>query len=94
MSRETFVRRNGKIIPKSEAEPIERTAAPHIISDYLPDLVHPSTGKRMDSKSRFRAETRARGLTEVGTEQLRDTRRIEMPDMKRSIADAIERLGG
>ena len=46
-------------------------ASHYVISDTMDLMVHPSNGKYYDSKSRFRAETRARGLTEVGNETIR-----------------------
>lgn len=92
MKGEIYVMRGGKLVPKSQAR--EPSAAPNVISDYLPDLIHPSTGKRMDSKSQFRAVTKAYGKTEVGNEPMRDTRRIDMPNLKQDIARAINELGG
>lgn len=95
MIRETYVMRNGKLIPKRLAGPrIEGRAAPHVISDSLPDMIHPATGKRMDSKSAFRAVTRAHGCVEVGNETQVDRRRVEMPNLKSDIARAIQELGG
>lgn len=91
--RETYVLRNGKLVPKSQAAPL-RSAGPYIQSDYLPAMVHPITGKKMDSKSQFRAVTRAHGCVEVGNEQQRDTRRVEMPNLKADIGRAITELGG
>jgi hypothetical protein len=44
----------------------------HVISDVMDPVVHPVTGQTYDSKSMFRAETRARGLTEVGNETIPD----------------------
>lgn len=91
----TYVWRNGKIIEKSKAPP--RTGGAFVISDNMQPLVHPITGKKMDSKSQFRAVTRAHGCVEVGNEVQRDTRRIEGFDSqsrKRDIAQAISQLGG
>lgn len=98
----TWVFRNGRIVLKDRAGPRRETgAAPAVISDSLGlhGMVHPATGKRMDSKSGFRAETKARGLTEMGNERQRDTRPslyagIDTPTIKRDIAQAIRELGG
>ena len=76
--RETLVLRNGKWLRKQDAPPLHAARdAPMVIGDTLPGgaLRHPSTGKMMDSKSRFRAETRARGCVEVGND-VRPTRRV------------------
>lgn len=93
MSRETYVMRDGKLVPKSDAAPL-RSGGVHIISDHLPDLRHPITGKVMDSKSGFRAVTRAHGCVEVGNEVQRDTRQINPGNLKADIARAITSLGG
>lgn len=90
--RETYVLRDGKLVPKSQAAP--RNAGPYVQSDYLPDLRHPVTGKPMDSKSQFRAMTRAAGCVEVGNEVQRDTRRVDMPNLRADISRAITQLGG
>lgn len=84
--------RDGKLVPKRTAAPISR--GPHVISDHLPDLIHPSTGKRMDSKSAFRAVTRSRGLEEVGNETIPERHRYEPGNIQADIARAIEQLGG
>jgi hypothetical protein len=91
----TYVLRDGKLIEKSKAAPLNR--GPFVVSDYLPELKHPITGKRMDSKSQFRAVTRAYGCVEVGNDTQRDTRRLEGFDSntrKADIARAIQQLGG
>lgn len=93
----TYVWRNGKCIEKSEAPP--KSGGVFVISDTLPGgaLRHPITGKLMDSKSQFRAVTRAHGCVEVGNEQQRDTRRVDRFDSnsrKADIARAITELGG
>ncbi len=41
---------------------------PFVMTDSMDPTVHPSNGKVYDSKSRFRQETKARGLVEVGNE--------------------------
>jgi len=95
MTRETYVMRNGELVPKHLAGPRnEGSNAPHIISDSLPDMIHPITGKPMDSKSKFREVTRANGCVEVGNEKQVDRRRMDIEPMKVSIANAIRELGG
>ncbi len=88
--REIYVLRDGKLVPKSQAVP--QHIGPYVQSDYLPDMKHPITGKTMDSKSQFRAVTRAHGCVEVGNEVQRDTRRMEMPSIKGDVARAIAEL--
>lgn len=66
----TYVRRNGRIVEKSRAAPLNvphrRAAA--VISDVMPATKHMGTGAVIDSKAVFRAHTRAAGCVEVGTD--------------------------
>jgi hypothetical protein len=75
----TYVMRDGKLVPKHMARPLDTQRRgpvsslprPHVISDSiggLQGLVNPSDGKYYTSKAQMRAENRARGLTEVGNE--------------------------
>ena len=65
MPREVFVYRDGKLVPKTEAAPLY--LAPTIIRDGQDPLLHPATGKIVDSKSQFRQMTKDSGCIEVGT---------------------------
>lgn len=94
MSRETWVRRNGKLVLKHLAPPRDTGRVNGVISDTMDAMVHPVTGKLMDSKSRFRQATRAAGCVEVGNDAQRDTRQISVPNLTRDIAEAIKQLGG
>lgn len=65
----------------------------HVISDVMESTVHPVTGKVYDSKSKFRAETRARGLTEVGNETIPDrVDRSLPPGLREDIGRAYDQL--
>lgn len=68
MSRETFVCRNGKIVSKQSAAPLETGKRVHVISDVMEPVRHMGTGRMHDSKSQFRSDTRAIGAEEVGTD--------------------------
>lgn len=95
MPRETYVMRGGKLVPKSRAAPLTTPAGRvNVISDTMRPMRHPSNGKIYDSKSRFRAETRARGLVEIGNEQPKQRKAIDMPPVGPDIARAIQELGG
>lgn len=94
MSREVYVYRNGRLVPKAEAAPRECVAAHHVISDTMPAMRHPITQQVMDSKSAFRGVTRAHGCVEVGNEVQRDTRRVDLGDRRADIRRAIAELGG
>jgi hypothetical protein len=59
-------------------------------------LIHPCTGKLMDSKSEFRKVTRAKGGVEVGNEKLVDRRQLtdlDSASRRRDISIAMEQLG-
>lgn len=96
MSRATYVMRNGKLVPKHLAAPREGRVN-GVITDTMQAMRHPITQKLMDSKSQFRAVTRAHGCVEVGNETQRDTRRLDNFDSnsrKADISRAIQELGG
>ena len=95
MTRETWVRRNGVMMLKQDAPPRESTRVNGVISDSMDALVHPCTGKLMDSKSAFRAVTKAKGGVEVGNEKLTDRRDhsiYESQVMREDIGRAIDQL--
>lgn len=93
----TWVYRAGKLVPKHRAALRTMTPVRGVISDSLPDMIHPCTGKRMDSKSEFRKVTRAKGGVEVGNERMTDRRvapGMDSNSRKMDIAQAIRELGG
>lgn len=93
-----YVYRAGKLVDRDTAPSRHQGPVRGVISDTMGTaLRHPSTGKLMDSKSQFRATTRAYGCVEVGNDVQRDTRRMEGFDSstrKQDIARAIAQLGG
>lgn len=66
----------------------------YIISDTQPLLKHPITGKHYDSKSRFRADTKASGCEEVGNERM-ETRKapIDREHRRQVLRQNLERNG-
>ncbi len=92
-----YVMRDGKLVDRDTAPSRHSKPVRGVISDTMGALRHPVTGKLMDSKSQFRAVTRAHGCVEVGNDQQRDTRRIDGFDSntrKMDISRAISELGG
>jgi hypothetical protein len=72
MTRETWVRRNGKMVLKHKAGP--RSDRVHVISDNLGDALEHhayADGRRTDSKSQFRRWTREAGVVEKGNDRER-----------------------
>jgi len=102
----TYVWRDGKWIDKRLAPPPAPPAArselpiPMYISDKIGDGIngmwHPATGEWIDSKAKFRAETAARGLTEMGNEAFPVNRGPTEAEIKaevaRDIADTYDQI--
>ena len=98
MSRSGYpkVYRNGRLVSKDRAEPRGTGRVRGVISDTMDALVHPCTGKLMDSKSEFRKITKAKGGVEVGNEKLVDRRvapGLDSETRRRDISIAMEQLG-
>lgn len=101
MARASYVMRGGRLVPKHLAPPLEHQArgpssdlpCPHYISDKLGEGVngmwHPATGEWMDSKSKFRAETEARGLTEMGNEPFPERKVQTEAELRAEVAKEI-----
>ena len=92
----TWVYRNGRLVPKHLAPPKYSGRVRGVISDTMDALVHPCTGKLMDSKSEFRKVTKAKGGVEVGNEKLVDRRvchGLDSETRRRDISIAMEQLG-
>lgn len=66
----------------------------YVISDTMEPLKHMGTGRVLDSKSQFRADTRASGCIEVGTDPaaLREKPRPEPRNVHMDVKRALEEL--
>lgn len=101
MARGTFVMRDGKLVPKHLAPPLQKRGPmsslprPYVISDGI-EMIHPVTGEMMTSKAKFREETRARGLTEIGNEPLSMKAPDEptLQEIGEAVKDAYEYVEG
>lgn len=86
------------IVPKRGRNYFEPEAerGPHIIGDSLPGgvngIVHPSNGRRYDSKKRFRDETRARSCIEVGNDKWPERKVQKLPDPRPLMAELIRHV--
>ena len=58
-------------------------SAPYVISDTMDPLKHHGTGAIIDSKSRFRADTKASGCVEIGTESIKSRQPIKLDRRQR-----------
>lgn len=54
-----------------------------VISDTMSPLKHMGTGEILDSKSKFRATTRASGCVEIGNEAIQSRSNIQLDSGKR-----------
>jgi hypothetical protein len=89
------VYRNGKFVPKHLAGPRHiASKAPNVISDSMEPLKHMGTGRTLDSKSAFRADTKASGCIEVGTDPaaLRDRPKIVPRGVHEDVKRAVQEL--
>jgi len=68
----------------------ERVETHHVIGDVMAPMRHPVNNKFYDSKSAFRRVTKSRGLTEVGTETIRDRRYDDSGPVGRDVARAYD----
>jgi len=95
MARETFVFRNGQVIEKHLAEPLHesRDAGFYIQSDTM-DPIRSMADRRMyDSKSRYRADLKARGMIEVGNSKV-ESRPTPLSSPREALRQAYNQLRG
>lgn len=86
-TRTVYVWREGLgVIPKDQAEPLNASA--YLIRDQMDPIVHHATGQLVDSKSRFRAMTKAAGCIEVGNE-VQKPRQRPREDLTKDVAKAV-----
>lgn len=96
MARETYVMRDGKLVPKSQAVPLLPPAKrsslpmPYFVRDEIPPTFHPATGQVMTSLSEFRKVTKASGCVEVGNEKLPSYAPPPVESMEKTVAEAWE----
>lgn len=64
----------------------------YIHTDEMPSLINHADGKRYDSKSRFRAATRAAGGYEVGNDTMNNRREHDPKGVREDIHRSINRL--
>lgn len=64
----TFIRRNGKVVERKVSLRESKKWVTGAISDTMEPIKHMGTGRVIDSKSKFRADTKASGCVEIGNE--------------------------
>jgi hypothetical protein len=94
MTRTTYVIRDGKLVEKSKAAPLEGSA-PFVMGDLQPykSMV---TGEMVTSRSRHRSILREHGLTEVGneTKYLKSKKPEPPPGLKEQVIRAVKQHRG
>ena len=55
-----------------------KSNAPYVISDTMAPTRHMASGRILDSKAKFRAETRALGCVEIGNEAIKPRKPIKL----------------
>lgn len=95
MTRETYVLRNGELVPKRLAGPRDSGKVQGVISDDLgADLEHHGydDGRRTASKSTFRRWTREAGLVEKGNDRVQTQRNFggDQRELVRDVVRAID----
>lgn len=93
MSRETYVLRDGQLVPKHLAAPREGGAGPFVITDGMDPTMNPADGRTYDSRSQYVRAVKAAGCEIVGNDLMghRSARNFDAgpvgPDIKRAIAE-------
>jgi hypothetical protein len=88
--RKVYVYRDKELVEKQHAAPLQFVRG--VISDSIPDMVHPANGKKYDSKSAFRKVTKDHGYIEVGNEKQTDRRVSSHGNFAGDISEAIRKV--
>lgn len=96
MARQSYVYRDGKLIPKHLAGPHPLSGRPagrgaHVIRDEMEPMKSMLDGKLYTSKRRYEAHVRSRGHDIVGNDTHYLTRPGEMPDTSKSIDRVLQK---
>ncbi len=93
MARETYVYRDGQLIPKHLAAPLGRVSGLQVIKDIEPYQAIAVDGRVIGGRRQHREMLRAHGLVEVGNEAPRQ--RTAPPDrVDRQLGETIKRAMG
>lgn len=96
MARETYVLRNGELVPKHLAEPLHAASgsAPNIRTDGMDAIRSMADGKLYDSRSGYYASLKARGMEIVGNDRAAIDKRpsFEPRGVRQDMKAAIEQL--
>lgn len=97
MARETYVLRDGALVPKSEAGPLQDfgpmsdLACPRISGDTIAPVQSMVDGRMYDSKSALRAGYRRAGVVEVGNDPARHRPRQKPKRDRHALKATVEK---
>lgn len=91
MSRCTYVLRDGKLVPKHQAEPLN--AGPYIATDGMDPIRSMADGQMYDSKSTYRRSLKAHGCQELGNDRQERAAPTSVGNLKADIAQAMKQHG-
>jgi len=96
MSRETYVFRDGKLVPKRIAAPLSHGPKVYVISDEMSETRNPVDGMLYTSKAKYYRTVRAGGYQIVGNDTASlygvEKNRPKLPSRVPDIKRAIEQL--
>lgn len=71
------------LVERSQVYEYLENSAPHVISDIIDPIKHMGTGRIIDSKSKFRQDTRASGCVELGNETIKPRPHVKLDSGQR-----------
>lgn len=92
--RGTWVMRDGKLIPKHEAPPLNPVhgRGPMIISGTIDHVLNMADGKRYTCKRSYEKAVRAAGCEIIGNEPVEKRANVYVPDRKEIRKDVVEAI--
>ena len=84
--RRRFIWRDGRFVEVFRQKPRPRI---HVISDSHTPFRSMADGRVYDSKSAYRADLKARGMVELGNDEITPTDRYEPGDIAQDVADVM-----
>lgn len=97
MPRETYVLRDGALVPKGEAMPftafgpMSDLPCPMVMGDTMAPVQSMADGRMYDSKSAIRAHYRRAGVVEVGNDPARLRARPKPKRDRHAIKDTVDK---
>lgn len=71
------------LVEKHLVSQYRSNGSPYVISDTMEPMKHMGTGRILDSKAKFRADTKASGCVEIGNEPIKNRARVKLDSGQR-----------